>query len=136
TLLLSAKVVSPNAQTNTAAISQADQFDPNIGNNSSSAIETPQQADLAITKTVNNPTPNVGDTVTFTITLNDNGPSTASNVQVSDALPAGFSFVSATPSQGAYNSGTGVWTVGTVDTLSARTLKLAAVVQSPGTLIN
>jgi len=136
TLLLGATVVSPNAQTNTAAISHADQFDPNPGNNSSSAVETPQQADLALAKTVNNPTPNVGDTVTFTVTLNDNGPNTATNVQVSDVLPAGLNFVSATPSQGAYNSGTGVWTVGTVDTLSARTLKLAALVVSPGTLTN
>src|SRR6202011_3319059 len=68
TLTLSARVVSPNAQRNTATISHADQFDPNPGNNSSSVTETPQQADLAITKTVNNTTPNVGDTVTFTVT--------------------------------------------------------------------
>jgi uncharacterized repeat protein (TIGR01451 family) len=136
TLLLSARVVSANAQTNTASVSRADQFDPNPGNNNSSATETPQQADLAVQKTVNNATPNVGDTVTFTVTLNDNGPNTATNVQVSDLLPAGFSFVSATPSQGSYNNGTGVWNVGAVDTLSARTLRLAAIVMSPGTLTN
>src|SRR5207244_6205621 len=126
TLLLSARVVSANAQTNTASVSHADQFDPNPGNNNSSATETPQQADLSVQKAVNNPTPNVGDTITFTITLNDTGPNTATNVLVSDLLPAGFGFVSATPSQGSYNNGTGVWNVGTVDTLSARTLRLAA----------
>src|SRR5207237_5740556 len=105
--------------------SRADQFDANAGNNSSSATETPQQADLAVLKSVNNLTPNVGDTVTFTVTLTDNGPNTATNVQVTDLLPAGLSLVSATPSQGSYNSGSGLWTVGTVDTLSARTLTLA-----------
>src|SRR5207245_5421370 len=122
--------------TNTAAITQADQFDPNSGNNSSSAIETPQQADLAITKTVNNPTPNVGDTVTFTITLNDNGPNTASNVQVSDVLPAGLSFVSATPSLGSYNNATGIWSVGSVTTAAAQTLQILAMVVSPNAKTN
>ena len=62
TLGLTVTVVSPDAQTNTATISHADQFDPNPGNNTASATETPQQADLALTKTVSNPTPNVGDT--------------------------------------------------------------------------
>src|SRR5207245_1893967 len=114
TLQLLAKVVSPNAQTNTAAVSRADQFDPNSANNSASATETPQQADLALTKTVNNAAPNVGDTITFTVTVTDNGPNNASNVEINDALPAGLSFVSATPSQGTYSNGTGVWTVGAV----------------------
>ena len=74
-------MVSPGAQTNTATISDADQFDPNTGNNSASATETPQQADLAVTKTVSNPTPNVGDTITFTVTLTNNGPDAATGVQ-------------------------------------------------------
>src|SRR5205807_1320526 len=130
TLQILAQVVSTGPQTNTAAISRADQFDPNLNNNSASATETPQQADLVVIKTVNNPTPNVGDNLTFTITLSDNGPNTATNVQVTDLLPAGLSLVSATPSQGSYNSGSGVWTVGTVDTLSARTLTLSALVVS------
>ena len=42
----------PTAQTNTATISDADQFDPNTANNTASATVTPQQADLALTKTV------------------------------------------------------------------------------------
>ena len=109
-----ATVVSPAARTNTATVSDADQFDPNTGNNTASATETPQQADLALTKTVSDPTPNVGDTITFTVTLTNQGPDAATGVQVTDLLPAGLTFVSATPSQGSYISGTGVWTVGTV----------------------
>ena len=62
-------MVSPAAQTNTATISDADQFDPNTGNNTASATETPQQADLRCRKTVSNATPNVGDQITFTVTL-------------------------------------------------------------------
>ena len=88
TLQIVAQDTAANPTVNTATITRADQFDPNAGNNSSSAVETPQQADLLVQKSVNNPTPNVGDTVTFTITLNDNGPNSATNVRISDALPA------------------------------------------------
>src|SRR4051812_37296647 len=71
-------------------------------------------ADLAVTKTVSNPTPNVGDTVTFTVTLTDYGPNNATDVILSDLLPDGLQFVSAAPSQGTYDSTTGLWTVGNV----------------------
>ena len=112
----------PMRMTNTATISDADQFDPNTANNSASATVTPQQADLAVVKTVNNPTPNVGTTITFTITLTNAGPDTATGVAVTDLLPAGLTFVSATPSQGTYNPGDGAWTVGTLSTEHAATL--------------
>ena len=35
-----------------------------------------------MTKTVSDPTPNVGDTITFTVTLTNNGPNAATNVTV------------------------------------------------------
>src|SRR5262249_5843113 len=127
TLILQAKVVNPAARTNAATISAAEQFDPDRGNNSATAAETPQQADLAVPKTVSNATPNVGDTVTFTITVADLGPDAATNVTVQDQLPEGLTFVSATPSQG-YNSDTGVWTVGTVTTATPQTLLILATV--------
>ena len=131
TLQIQAIVAVPDAQTNTASISHSDQFDPNTGNNTASATETPQQADLELTKTVSNATPNVGDTITFTVTLTDKGPDAANNVQVTDLLPAGLTFVSDSPSQGSYNSASGVWTVGTVTTATPQTLQIQATVASP-----
>src|SRR4051794_12596960 len=129
TLALTATVTSPNAQTNSASVS-GDQFDPDPGNNSASAAETPQQADLGLTKVVSNPTPNVGDNITFTMTVGNSGPDTATNVTVNDQLPAGLTFVSSSPSQGTYNSGTGIWTVGTVTTSAPQTLQIQATVTS------
>src|SRR5262249_20609303 len=107
TLQLQAAVVSPNARTNTATISHNGQFDPDATNNQASASASPQRADLALAKTVSDPTPNVGDTIRYTITLSNSGPDSATHVAVDDLLPAGLVFVSATPSQGTYNSGTG-----------------------------
>ncbi len=136
TLVLAATVVSPDPRTNTATVSHVDQFDPNLGDNTASVTETPQQADLAVTKAVSDSTPNVGDIVTFTVTLTDNGPDAATNVQVADLLPAGLTFVSATPSQGTYDAATGVWTIGTVTTGTPQTLTIQATVASPNPLSN
>ena len=136
TLVIRATVVSPSSRTNSATITRASQFDPNTGNNTATATETPQQADLVLSKSVDNPTPNVGDTITYTVALTDNGPDSAANVQVTDLLPAGRTFVSATASQGTYNPVNGVWTVGTVDTAAARTLRIRAQVTSDTSTVN
>ena len=122
--------------TNTATITGSTTFDPDPADNQSAATVTPQQADLAVTKTVDKPNPNVGDTVAFTVTVTNNGPSTATNVQVTDLLPTGLTFVGSTPSQGSYVSSTGVWTVGTVASGGTATLVLRATVTVAGQLTN
>ncbi len=136
TLVIRATVVSPAPQTNTATITHADQYDPVTSNNTATATQTPQQADLALAKTVSNADPDVGDTITYTVTLSNNGPDVATNAQVTDLLPVGVSFVSATPSQGTYNSLTGIWAAGTVTTTSPQTLVLMGTVNIPGEIIN
>src|SRR5262249_25996168 len=93
-------------------------------------------ADLALVKMVSNTTPNVGDTITFTVTLTDSGPDPATNVAVADLLPAGLMFGSATPSQGTYNPATGAWTVGTVNGGTPQTLQIQATVVSPNSQTN
>jgi conserved repeat domain len=58
-------------------------------------------ADISITKTVAGAPPYAaGANRTYTITVANNGGSAATGVTVSDTLPAGTTFVSATPSQG------------------------------------
>jgi uncharacterized repeat protein (TIGR01451 family) len=93
--------------------------------------------DLSVTKTVNNTTPPVGATVTFTITVtNAVGMSTATGVTLRDVLPAELAFVSATASLGSYNSGSGIWTVGTLAAGATETLTLKATVTVLGTFTN
>ena len=66
-------------------------FDPNPDNNNSTVTINGQPvADLAITKEVDNNTPSQGDTVSFTITVYNNGPSTANNIKIVDLWPIGL----------------------------------------------
>ena len=82
------------AQVNTASV-ESDTFDNDTSNNSDDAAVDAIAADLEIDKTVDNPAPNLGDEVVWTITVINNGPDAAENVIVNDALPPGTSFVSA-----------------------------------------
>ena len=121
---------TPAAVTNTATV-KGKEYDPNPDNNTDTVTETPQYADLAVDKQVSDATPNVGDTITYTITLTNLGADTATGVTLLDQVPAGLQFVSAQPSQGTYTAGTGIWDVGTVDTVYARTLTIQAIVLPP-----
>ncbi len=71
-------------------------------NDNRAAVDTTVEVltDLAITKTVSPQTAIVGEHVSFTIVATNHGPSAATNVVVSDPLPAGLTFVSATPDHG------------------------------------
>ena len=71
-------------------------------------------ADLSLTKTVDNSSPNIGDNIIFTITAINNGPSNATGVVVNDLLPAGLTYVSDNGG-GTYNSATGNWTIGNLN---------------------
>src|SRR5262249_39108422 len=130
TLIITASVANPNPGANTASISHSDQFDPNTANNSDTTSTNPQEANLALAKTLSDATPNVGDTITFTVTLTDNGPADATGVTVTDLLPAGLTLVSSTPSQGSYSADTGLWTVGNLGNGMQATLTLEALVVS------
>lgn len=136
TLTITATVNANGSYNNTATVS-SDVNDPNTSNNSSSANTTPiAQTDLSIVKTVSNSSPNVGSNVTFTLSLVNNGPSNATGVQVTDALPSGYTYVSSSPSVGSYSNTTGLWTVGNLANGASGTLTIVASVNSTGSYAN
>lgn len=60
----------------------------------------PLVADLQITKTASPDPVSVGQDLTYTLTVTNNGPNTATDVQVTDPLPAGVTWQSTATSQG------------------------------------
>ncbi|MDD3877889.1 MAG: gliding motility-associated C-terminal domain-containing protein, partial [Bacteroidales bacterium] len=123
---------------NNMASAGSSTFDPNMVNNSDTALVTVNTlADLSVTKVANSATIQAGNMVTYTITLTNNGPSMAANVVVTDVLPTGLTLVNATPDIGTWIAP--VWNVGNVNTGSVYTLTVIAQVDpslSNGTLID
>lgn len=66
-------------------------------------INDDQGVDIEVIKTVSDTTPNIGDTITFTLQIINNGPDVATDVSVSDVVTAGFGYVSSSISGGASN---------------------------------
>ncbi|GEM_PF-824391 len=132
TLAVTATVNATGSYANTASIS-GNNPDSTTGNNSATA--TPLvQTNLSVTKTVNNTTPNVGDQVTFTITASNAGPSGATGVTVTDNLPSGYTFISATPSTGTWSAPD--WTIGNLANGASVTLSMTARVNATGSYAN
>jgi tungstate transport system substrate-binding protein len=77
----------------------------------SSGCGSKGSADLGVTSTVDNEAPEEGDTINYTITLSNSGPDYATDIELTDVLPAGLTYVSNSASQGAYDGTSGVWAV-------------------------
>jgi len=114
--------------------------DPNSGNSSATSTGLPvtSSADLSVTKTTIATQAPTTSTINYTITVSNAGPSPATGVVVTDLLPAGLQFVSATPSQGSCSGTTTVTcNLGTINSGANATIALAATVTATsGTISN
>ena len=99
---------STAALVNSAVISTTDTATtetPTINNAASITTTLTQQNDVAITKS--GPTSSAASgTITYTMNVTNNGPSTATSVSVVDNLPTGVTFVSGTSVIGSTTAGT------------------------------
>jgi uncharacterized repeat protein (TIGR01451 family) len=97
TFTIVTKVLSADAgsETNSATVTSATP-DPVTSNNGSAvAIPLSTSADLSLTKRAEKATVPVGSDETYDLVVTNHGPSNASKVVVTDALPTGLTFVSA-----------------------------------------
>lgn len=97
----------------------------------------PQGADLSLTLTDAPDPVTVGSTLTYTLTVVNNGADTAVAVNVSDTLPANVAFSSATASQGACAGGASVsCDLGDLASGATATIQIAVLPTTAGILSN
>jgi uncharacterized repeat protein (TIGR01451 family) len=135
------KVTARNAGTidNTASV-KSDAVDPSAGNDSATTSTTVNPAaDLSITKT-DSPDPVLaGQQLIFTLTVRNNGPSTATGVTAVDTLPAGVNYESSIPSQGScltVSLGTISCGLGTIASGGTATVQISVRPQNDGVITN
>ncbi|MEM7008812.1 MAG: DUF11 domain-containing protein, partial [Thermodesulfobacteriota bacterium] len=96
-------------------------------------------ADLFIIKS-DSPDPVIaGNNLTYTLFVSNAGPNTATNVIVTDTLPAGVNFISATPDQGNCGGPVGgvvTCNLGTLTEGAFTQVRIRVTPQFPGTLLN
>ncbi|MFA5273701.1 MAG: DUF11 domain-containing protein, partial [Candidatus Peribacter sp.] len=115
---------------NAATISSAD--DPNSANNTSQTVTTAVQCGTptySITKTDGRTTVLPGESLTYQITVTNTSSYAATNVQVTDALPGGVTYVTSSDS-GILNGATVQWTLGSLAAGASKTLIVIVTVPS------
>ena len=86
----------------------------------------PVSADLAVTASVDDASPAVGDTVRYTLRVTNTASERVTGVEVSYELDDRLAFVSSVPSEGTYNPQMEIWSVGILEPGEGATLEIAA----------
>ena len=93
-------------------------------------------ADITIDKTVDNPEPMIGETVTFTITVANAGPNDFTDLEISEDMPSGYELIDFTASIGTYNPSTSIWQIDLLPAEVTATLEVRAEVLGQGDYTN
>jgi len=89
-------------------------------------------SDVSITKIIDNATPLVGSTVTFTLTVSNDGPSDATGITVEDVVPSGYDTLTAITAGSTITGNTINWAGLTVPSGSSTNLDFTARVLATG----
>ncbi|KZX14216.1 DUF11 domain-containing protein [Methanobrevibacter filiformis] len=137
TLILTVTAKTTGTWTNKVNVSGKENETNYTNNNATANITIKNNSiDLAITKTVNASTVEIGKTVNYTITVKNNGPANATGVKVTETLPTGVTYYSYSLSTGTYSSTAGLWTIGNLNVGQTATLILTVTAKTTGTWTN
>jgi uncharacterized repeat protein (TIGR01451 family)/CSLREA domain-containing protein len=90
----------------------------------------PRVADLSLTQRVDQDNPTLGQDVTFTITVTNDGPDPATNVEVEAFLPLDLIFTRSSQTQGQYDDLDGFWLLGDLNAGVTAVLTITATVDN------
>lgn len=128
-------LADPDSSTNTG-FGVDDKADGIADDDEASIAITPvSSVDVSLAQTVSDATPATGDTITYTLTATNHGPTNVTGVSVRDSLPAGLLYVSDNGA-GAYDPGSGIWSVGAIANGANAQLQITARVEATGDLAN
>ena len=120
-----------------ASINTSHFYDDNLTNNNVTCnVTVIQWSDLVITKNISELHPKTKDNITFTITVFNNGPSTAINVTVLDNLSSKLIFQYYNSTNGIYNATTGIWFINNITPNSTETLNITVMINESGITTN
>jgi uncharacterized repeat protein (TIGR01451 family) len=135
TLRIYATADSAGSFTNVATLTAGIEGDVNPLNDTDSTTVTvaiPTGYDLEVSKTVDRDTVAAQDTVLFTLTATNHGPTSPLGAAVIDLLPAGMVYAS-DDGAGSYSAGSGAWSLGIFPVGETRTLRIQAIATATGT---
>ena len=113
----------------------AHEYDYDLDNNQDNeSVEVKPSADIEIIKTVNNTSPNYLDTVKWTVIVKNNGPDTATNIEVEEIIPDGLILINLTVSKGVYEDD--LWTMDSLEKDEVQRLEIISRVNKTGNITN
>jgi uncharacterized repeat protein (TIGR01451 family) len=139
TIIATVSGSAPLGLLNNTANATTTSTDPSTPNSSTAGTTiTAGNADVSVVKTAAPGPYGTGNNLTYTIAVSNAGPTAAANVTVTDVIPAGTTFVSATPTQGSCSGTTTVTcSLGTIANLGSASIALTVTLPSaPGPVAN
>ena len=136
-LTITAKVIEMGEISNAVNVTSAENdTDKSNNNGSSDNVTSLPIVDLQINKTVSVNAVKIGEEFTYYITVVNNGPSTATNVNVLENLSEYLTLIENTASKGNYNLKNSIWYIGNLTKDESATLKLVVKAVSNVTIVN
>ena len=130
--------VAGTPHVNTVTASGNDEFANPVSASDDARVDfTSRLIDLVVVKNASSPTP-LNGTVSYSLTVTNKGPDTATDVQLADPAPAGITYLTATPSQGSCALGPALVTcnLGTIAPGQTVSIAITAKATAVGTHVN
>ena len=136
-LTITAKVIEIGEISNAVNVTSVENdTDKSNNNGSSDNVTSLPIVDLQINKTVSVNAVKIGEEFTYYITVVNNGPSTATNVNVLENLSEYLTLIENTASKGNYDLKNSIWYIGNLTKDESATLKLVVKAVSNATIVN